>query len=142
MNYLTIIVESSIFGLLSGLHFYWAAGGRKGLSSALPQKTNGEKLFVPGIGATLVVAFGLLGFCIITLANLGVFNFIISSQSVYWLNILIAMIFFLRAIGDFNYVGFFKKIQGTDFARWDTRLYSPLCLIISILSIINLGLWV
>jgi hypothetical protein len=34
----------------------------------------------------------------------------------------------VRAIGDFNYVGFFKRRRGTRFAHLDTRLYSPLAL--------------
>ena len=34
----------------------------------------------------------------------------------------------MRAIGDFRYVGFFKRVRGSRFARMDTTLYSPLCL--------------
>ncbi|TKI67695.1 DUF3995 domain-containing protein [Lysinibacillus mangiferihumi] len=43
-----------------------------------------------------------------------------------------AVIFLIRAIGDFKYVGFFKKIKHSQFARNDTWLYSPLCLFISL----------
>jgi hypothetical protein len=35
---------------------------------------------------------------------------------------------FARAIGEFKYVGFFKRVRGSRFARRDTLLYSPLCL--------------
>ncbi|WP_236336773.1 DUF3995 domain-containing protein [Paenibacillus auburnensis] len=42
----------------------------------------------------------------------------------------LASIFILRAVGDFRWVGFFKKQQGTVFAKRDTFLYSPLCLFI------------
>jgi hypothetical protein len=48
----------------------------------------------------------------------------------------IAVIFTLRAIGDFNYVGFFKKIKHTKFGKNDTKYFSPLCLTIGILTII------
>lgn len=34
----------------------------------------------------------------------------------------------LRSIGDFRYVGFFKRARGSRFAELDTRFYSPLCL--------------
>jgi hypothetical protein len=34
-------------------------------------------------------------------------------------------------MGEFNYVGFFKKVKDTEFAKWDTKLFSPLCLLIS-----------
>ena len=49
---------------------------------------------------------------------------------------LIATAFTLRAVGEFKYVGFFKRIRGTQFARMDTRFYSPLCLGVAA------GLWV
>jgi hypothetical protein len=41
---------------------------------------------------------------------------------------LLAALFLLRSVGEFRLVGFFKRVRGTDFAWWDTRLYSPLCL--------------
>ncbi len=40
----------------------------------------------------------------------------------------LGVIFVLRAIGEFRMFGFFKSITGTDFAFWDTWLYTPLCL--------------
>jgi len=47
---------------------------------------------------------------------------------------LIAAVFALRAIGDFRYVGFFKRIRDTRFARLDTLAYSPLCAVLGVLS--------
>ncbi|KRE83053.1 hypothetical protein ASG89_13045 [Paenibacillus sp. Soil766] len=38
----------------------------------------------------------------------------------------------LRAIGDFKYLGFFKKVKHTSFSYYDTRFYSPLCLFLAI----------
>jgi hypothetical protein len=59
-----------------------------------------------------------------------------------WLDILrkygiwaIIVIFLVRAIGDFRYVGFFKKYRNTKFGKNDTKYYSPLCLLIGILGI-------
>jgi hypothetical protein len=46
---------------------------------------------------------------------------------------LIAAAFALRAIGDFRYVGFFKRIRGSRFARLDTFAYSPLCAFLALL---------
>jgi len=46
------------------------------------------------------------------------------------LSLLIAVAFFFRAVGDFNYVGFFKKVKNTGFAKRDNRYYSPLCLLV------------
>jgi hypothetical protein len=75
------------------------------------------------------------------------FGFLILSQSKLlevnlpdWINKyslwVIAGIFVVRAIGDFNYVGFFKKMRNTPFGQNDTRYYSPICLVIGILTII------
>ena len=44
-----------------------------------------------------------------------------------------AAMFALRAIGDFRYVGFFKRIRDTRFARLDTLAYSPLCAVLAVL---------
>jgi Protein of unknown function (DUF3995) len=45
---------------------------------------------------------------------------------------LLALVFALRAIGDFRYVGFFKSLGDEPFRSWDTWLFSPLCLAIAI----------
>lgn len=39
---------------------------------------------------------------------------------------------FLRAIGEFRLVGFFKRVRGTRFAQLDTLAFSPLCLLLSV----------
>jgi hypothetical protein len=37
-----------------------------------------------------------------------------------------------RAIGDRRYVGLFKRVRDTEFARRDTFVYSPLCAILTL----------
>jgi hypothetical protein len=49
---------------------------------------------------------------------------------------IIVLTFLIRAIGDFNYVGFFKKQKKTIFGKADTKFYTPLCLTIAILAFI------
>jgi hypothetical protein len=89
---------------------------------------------MPGIFATLIVAAGLFGFGLLVLIRSGLLVADLPLWlSRYWLWI-IAAIFLLRAIGDFNYVGFFKKYRQTIFGRNDTRYYSPLCLLIAMFS--------
>ena len=48
-----------------------------------------------------------------------------------WLCYALALGLIARAIGEFKYVGFFKKVRGSEFARTDTLLYSPLCLMMA-----------
>jgi hypothetical protein len=52
---------------------------------------------------------------------------------------IIPIIFSLRAIGDFKYIGFFKQVKATEFARLDTVFYSPLCVMIALIGFILLA---
>lgn len=128
-----------IFLFLSALHIYWGLGGHWGNGAVIPTKDDNVKAIMPGIIPTFTVALGLLCFGAVVFLN----SFDVNSNPVPWIGMIrkyglgvIAAIFILRAIGDFNYVGFFKKTKNTGFGRNDTRYYSPLCLIIGILAII------
>lgn len=39
----------------------------------------------------------------------------------------IALAFAIRVVGEFRYVGLFKSVTGTRFARLDTLCFTPLC---------------
>src|SRR3989338_3112836 len=107
-----------IFLFISSIHFYWAFGGKWGGDSVLPTKDdNNTKVLNPSVLPTLIVAFGLLGFGLFILVMSGLIPFNIPE----WL---------------FNYGGFFKKIKQTKFGKNDTNYFSPLCLVIGILTII------
>ena len=56
---------------------------------------------------------------------------------VFWPARIVTGLFFLRAIGEFRYVGFFKRVRDTAFAKADTRFYSPLCVFIAVLSLLS-----
>lgn len=40
----------------------------------------------------------------------------------------VGVVLVARAIGDFRYVGFFKRVRGSRFATLDSLLFSPFCL--------------
>ena len=120
-----------IFLVLGLLHFYWAAGGSLGGGAAIPSVA-GEKIFTPSAFASTVVGLLLL---------LGMYAFV--GRSGYltfgfpgWLfrtgTAVISLLFLLRAIGEFHYVGFFKGVRDSEFAAWDNYLFSPLCLFIAV----------
>jgi hypothetical protein len=48
-----------------------------------------------------------------------------------WLSYLLAAGLFARAVGDFRFLGFFKRVRGTRFATLDYFLYSPICLLLA-----------
>ena len=107
------------------------------MDSVIPTKDKtSDKIFSPSPLSTVVVAIGLLGFGLIALGGTGLFSDGVELKYFRWGNLFIAFIFLARAVGDFNYVGFFKKIKQTKFGKNDTKYYSPLCLTIGILTII------
>ena len=123
------IVLASIFALLALLHIFWAAGGSFGNDVTVPM-VDGKRAFTPSTTATLLVAAALLAAMLVILGQLGV----VGERFPKWIfstgTWVICLLFFIRAIGDFKLVGFFKQVQDTGFAYWDTRLFSPLCLLI------------
>jgi len=107
---------------------YWAFGGTWGSTAVIPTNTNEQPAFMPGKFITLVVAFGLFSFAVITVGSAGIFNQWIEYHYVRVGMWGITTIFYLRAVGDFKLMGFSKRIKGTTFADNDTKYYSPLCL--------------
>lgn len=125
------LILSMVFFTLSLLHFYWASGGQWWLDQALPMNEQGDHVLKPSKLPTIIVGIGLLGFGAFYVAVLLGSNVSGMMSIVGWI---IPSIFLLRAIGDFRYVGFFKRIRQTDFAKYDTRIYAPLCLTIALIA--------
>lgn len=126
------ILIAVILAALAMLHIYWASSGKWGRMTAIPTGISGGRLFNPSPLGTAAVGAAL--FCAM---------FIVIGQLSSWRGPLpewvfslgtwgISLAFLARAVGEFKYVGFFKQVHGTTFARWDTWLFSPLCLFIAI----------
>jgi len=126
----------AIFTSLGFIHFYWLFGGKWGLEKVIPSKgSKARSLSIPKF-ATLIVAVGLLIFGLIYLVKSGFINIQIPNLLAkygYWI---IPSIFILRAVGDFKYVGFFKKIKNTEFAEADSKWFAPLCLTIGVFGML------
>ena len=126
--------------LICAIHLYWGFGGKWGLDVSVPEQ-NGTRAFQPGRAATLVVAVlfgGMALFFLYKIGQLPVADAFVPgwlSQYGLWL---LASVFLLRAIGDFRYVGFTKRVRSTRFAKLDTRFYSPLCLVLGVNSLLLL----
>lgn len=130
------ILLFSLFLFLSSLHFYWAFGGRWGGQAVFPTKDENSKAVMPGTIPTLMVACGLLAIGFFVLIKTGQLDFHIPAiLNTYGLWV-VGILFIVRAIGEFNYVGFFKKIRHTRFGQNDTKYYSPLCLLLGILTLL------
>ncbi|WP_074407892.1 DUF3995 domain-containing protein [Aquimarina megaterium] len=130
------IILCLIFVVLGGFHFYWLFGGVWGLRKVIPTKGNEKNTLAIPKFATLVVGLILVAFGLVYLIKSGLINIMISNGITiygYWF---IPSIFILRAIGEFKYVGFFKRIKNTEFSKADSKIFSPLCLVIGIIGIL------
>jgi len=114
---------------LGALHVFWAVRNRYTDSVMIP-KVGGKPSFIPTRRSTVLVAVALFAGCTVALAQ----GHVIETGAPAWLiqggAYVAGTMFALRSIGEFRLVGFFKRVRGTDFARWDTWLFSPLSALI------------
>lgn len=129
------ILLAATFAAISLFHLYWAAGGTFGSRVAVPTvaapSRGSVRAFQPSAGGTILVAFAFLVAVAVILGQVRFLGDTVPHWIFRWGTWTIALVFFLRAIGEFRLVGFFKQVRDTPFAHWDTWLFSPLCLIIA-----------
>ncbi|SHF27179.1 Protein of unknown function [Arenibacter palladensis] len=133
--YLSILLGIILIGL-GLIHFNWVIGGKFGFSESLPTKESGERVLNPKKIDSAIVGIGLTIFGIFYVLKSGLIEYSLPAWIIKYGSWIIPIIFLLRAIGEFRYVGFFKSIKKTEFGKLDTKLFSPLCLAIGILGII------
>ncbi len=123
-----------MLGLLGALHVFWALEGRLGVGSTIPE-VDGRPAYSPSAAATFAVACALFAASVIVLGRADVLRTIVPARLFQWPVFVMGLVFLVRAIGEFRLVGFFKRVRGTSFARWDTWFFSPLCLGLSVASL-------
>jgi Protein of unknown function (DUF3995) len=136
MKILITSLLSLIFLSLAVIHIYWGFGGKTVSVAAVPTKNDIKPVINPGLFECLVVAIVLLSVGLFILIKGGIILIKLPDWLLNYGLWAIAMLFLLRAVGEFKYLGFFKKIKTTKFGQMDTKYYSPLCLLIALLSII------
>ncbi len=130
MNSLLPIIVCTVFGMLAVWHFVMAFGDLSGQSAAVPS-VEGKPLFTPSRAATIAVGIVLILFGLLVATTSGMLQIGLPKLLLVWLSNALALGLLARAIGDFKYVGFFKRVCGSRFARMDTLVYSPLCLLLA-----------
>ncbi len=127
-----ILFGSLVMLFIAGLHFYWAMGGEKLSENVLPERPDGGKLFRPSPVGTFAVGLVLLTVAVSISAPM-----FMSGLEVFWIRIVASVIFFIRFVGDFRYVGLFKKMKSSGFARYDTLVYTPLSLFFAVSCLLS-----
>lgn len=124
---------TAILVSLSLLHAYWALGGRWGSAYTVPT-VSGRRMFDPTPLATWVVS-GLLLIAVALVMGKAGWIRTGAPSVVFDIGIwILSLVFLLRAVGNLRSFGFFKTLKDTPFARWDTWLYSPLCVLLALLA--------
>lgn len=128
---MTVLTIVAVFLLtaIGALHIYWAFGGTAGLERAIPTR-NGEPLIRPGRVLTLLVGIALIGFGVVACLLRFATEVTVALLFLGWL---VAALFLLRAVGEFNLLGFFKKLKTTGFAEYDTKYYAPISLFLGLI---------
>lgn len=124
-------IVAGVLIVLSLIHVYWGTGGQAGIAVVVPE-VNGRRVFTPLPWATGFVAAALLVAALVVLGRLHVWGNSIPAWLFHWGTWGLAGVFLLRAVGDFRLAGFAKRVHNTPFARWDTLLFSPLCLLLGL----------
>jgi hypothetical protein len=134
-----LVPALAIIAFAAAFHLHWALGGRLGYSVSLPQRPDGTPVMAhrlawwrPAAGA---VALGLALLALLLLAHAGHLPLPVPTSLARAALIAIGAAFVARALVPNRYVGFLKSLRTTRWARFDTRLYSPLFLLLGLLLI-------
>ncbi len=133
MQVLLAAVLVAIFTGLALLHLYWGVGGRLASDGSVPTE-DGRPLFEAGPLSCAAVAAALVAAALCCAMRTGMLETGMPDWVARVGTWVIATVFAARAIGDLRYVGFFKRVRGTLFARRDSLVYSPLALLIALFA--------
>jgi hypothetical protein len=129
-------IALAIIAFAAAFHFHWAFGGRRGFGVSLPQRPDGEPVLRDLLHlwrpAALVVALGLVLLGELVTAKAAQLDHGIDPALLDPALLGTGVAFIARAVVPNRYVGFFKGLRSTRWARYDTRLYSPLFLILGL----------
>ncbi|HEY0012349.1 MAG TPA: DUF3995 domain-containing protein [Allosphingosinicella sp.] len=132
-----LLLSLAILAFAAGFHAQWALGGRLGFSVSLPQRPGGDPVMAHRLPwwrpAAACVALGLLLLALLLLAHAGHVRLPLPAQAIRVALLAAGAAFVARAVVPNRYVGFFKFLRTTRWAKYDTRLYSPLFLILGLL---------
>jgi hypothetical protein len=133
---LPLVFALAIIAFAAGFHLLWALGGQLGLSVSLPQQADGTPVMAHRLPwwrpAAAGVGLGLICLALLILARAGHLELPLPPGPVRALLLCIGVAFVCRALVPNRYVGFFKTLRTTRWAKYDSRLYSPLFLVLGL----------
>ena len=134
-----LLLALTIIALAAAFHLYWALGGRLGFSVSLPQRPDGSPVMAHRLPwwrpAAAAVALGLVALALLLLAYAGHMPLPLPPPLARAALLATGAAFIARSLVPNRYVGFLKSLRDTRWARYDTRLYSPLFLLLGLLIV-------
>ncbi|MGY3450752.1 DUF3995 domain-containing protein [Bradyrhizobium sp. USDA 4353] len=128
MTQLIALLMGAFLAVAVAFHVYWGIGGQYGRNVAVPQREDETPLFEPTATATLAVAAVLSVVLVALVVYVMRVNVLLPRGLLRSAMALFAVIFLGRGLSWHPYVGLFKAVRTTSFARNDTRFYSPGCI--------------
>jgi hypothetical protein len=131
----------AIIAFAAAFHLHWALGGRLGYSVSLPQRPDGSPVMAHRLpwwrpaAAAAALALALLAWLLLGYA--GHLPLPLPRGLARATLLLTGAAFAARALVPNRYVGFLKSLRTTRWARFDTRLYSPLFLLLGLLIVLQ-----
>jgi hypothetical protein len=132
MNTAVAVVVCIVFIVLALWHFRMALAPAVGGTTGAVPSVEDKPLFVPSTTATVAVGVVLLSFASLVAATGRLLPAPLPGVVLVWLSYGLALGLLARAVGEFRYVGLFKRVRGSRFATLDTLVYSPLCLLLAV----------
>lgn len=130
-----ILINANILIAVGILYIYFLLGGRNSIEYFFPSNSSFRKKHIqPKKTKLFLISLSLFVMAFFFIEQMAGFTNIFNADAFKWGNKIIAVIFVLRAFGNFTYVGFTKSFKKGTFAKLDTYFYSPLCLVIATLA--------
>jgi hypothetical protein len=136
-NAMALVLSLAIITFAASFHLYWASGGRIGFSVSLPQQPEGVPVMARRLSwwrpaaAGVALALVVLGALLLGRARLLILP--IPDEVTRAALLIVGLAFIARALAPNRFVGLLKSLRTTRWARYDTRLYSPLFLLLGVL---------
>ncbi|HEX8468955.1 MAG TPA: DUF3995 domain-containing protein [Allosphingosinicella sp.] len=134
---MSVLLALAIIGFAAAFHIHWAFGGQAGYAVSLPQRPDGAPVMADRLAwwrvAAGAVALALVALALLLLAHAGHLPELLPPRLARATLLAAGAAFVSRALIPNRYVGFFKSLRTTRWARFDTYLYSPLFLLLGLI---------
>lgn len=141
--YMFSIIAPFCWFIIAMIHAYWALGGRWAADVVFPTDPARE-LAKPTVAMTWLVTVLFMSCAGIQAMIVGaifsqsqIHGFFLDNRLFWYIDCLILLVLTLRIVGEGKYVGLTKKIRTTQFAIYDDRIYTPLCMVIAASSLVQ-----